>query len=327
MELSVIIVSWNVRRHLLRCLESLKPQIDRLRAEVLVVDNASTDGTPAAVRSEHPWVELIESPSNLGFPAGNNLGLSHARGDLLFLLNPDTEVQPGCLEALLTFAGELPRAGVVGPQLLGPDGAVQSSRRRFPRLWTALLEGTSLEYKWPTNPGVRHLRMLDAGDQEAQPVDWLYGAALLVRRAAAAEVGPMDEAYFMYSEELDWCRRIGDTGWEVWYCPQARVIHHQGQSSGQVVAQRDILFHAARIRYFSKFHGSAQARLLQAFLLLDYLYRLLEEGLKWLVGHKRPMRAARVRTYLQVLRSGLQPAAAAAHAPRAPEPEGRLQAL
>lgn len=322
MDLSVIIVSWNVRQHLLRCLASLERELGQLEAEpeVLVIDNASSDGSAEAVEDAFPWVRLVRSPHNRGYPAANNLGLSQAGGEFLLFLNPDTEVQPGSLEALLDFARRHPQGGVVGPQLLNPDGSVQSSRRRFPTLWTALLESTTLEYRWPRNPGVRHLRMLDRPNGEAMRVDWVYGAAFLVRRSAAEAVGPLDEGYFIYSEELDWCRRMVDAGWEVWYCPAARVIHHEGQSSGQAVARRDILFHSAKVRYFEKFHGRWAARLLRAFLLADYAYRVLEEGTKWLLGHKRPLRASRLRAYAQVLRSGLSPGRASAHAPQAPDP-------
>lgn len=321
MELSAIIVSWNVREHLLRCLGSLRPELDTLQGpwEAIVVDNASTDGTVEAVGKAHPWARLAANAVNSGFPRAVNQGLSLASGEFLLILNPDTEVLPGALSELLEFARAHPRAAVVGPTLLYPDGSVQPSRRRFPTLWTAVWESTTLEYRWPRNAAARRFRMEDVPQDAPTQVDWLYGAALLLRARAAAEVGPMDEGYFMYSEELDWCRRLRSSAWEVWHCPRARIVHHEGQSSRQVRAERDILFHAARIRYFAKHHGPWAARALRAFLLLDYLYRSLEEAGKWLLGHRRPLRAQRLRGYLRLLRSGLSPASAARCAPGGPD--------
>jgi GT2 family glycosyltransferase len=151
--------------------------------------------------------------------------------------------------------------------------------------------------------------MTDTPDEAIQQVDWVVGACLLVRRQIYEEVGGLDEGFFMYSEELDWCRRIKDAGWEVVYLPTATVIHHEGKSSEQVVPARHIYFQGSKLRYFRKHHGSFQAEVLRCFLLATYVYQLAREGFKWLVGHKRPLREERVRAYSQVLRSGLQTSA------------------
>jgi N-acetylglucosaminyl-diphospho-decaprenol L-rhamnosyltransferase len=198
-----------------------------------------------------------------------------------------------------------PQVGALGPQLLNPDGSVQSSRRRFPTLATAFLESTVLQLWFPDNAVLRRYYVLDRPDDEVLEVDWVMGAAILMRREAWDQVGPLDERFFMYSEELDWCRRAEAQGWRVVYLPTAQVVHYGAQSSEQVKPFQHIQFQRSKVRYFAKHHGPWQAEALRLFLLATYAYQLVEEGLKWLVGHKRPLRAARVKAYWQVLRSGL----------------------
>ncbi|OGO40724.1 MAG: hypothetical protein A2Z04_00930 [Chloroflexi bacterium RBG_16_57_9] len=196
-----------------------------------------------------------------------------------------------------------PEVGVIGPQLLNPDGSVQSSRRRFPTLATAFLESTILQQWIPQNPILTRYYALDRPDDAIQTVDWVVGACLMARREAVEQVGWLDEGFFMYSEELDWCRRIRLAGWQVVYLPVAQVIHHEGKSSEQVIPARHIRFQRSKLRYFQKHHGPAATSVLRAFLLATYGYQLVEEAAKWLVGHKRPLRRERVSVYWQVLRA------------------------
>jgi N-acetylglucosaminyl-diphospho-decaprenol L-rhamnosyltransferase len=229
-----------------------------------------------------------------------------AQGRCLLLLNPDTEVVAGALATMVQYLEAHPAVGALGPRLLFPDGRQQPSRRRFPTLATALVESTVIQEWWADNRILRRYYMADTPDDAVQPVDWVVGACLLVRREVYEQVGGLDEGFFMYSEELDWCKRIVDAGWEVVYLPTATVIHHEGKSSEQVVPARHIRFQTSKVRYFRKHHGWLQAEMLRGFLLATYLYQLAREGLKWLVGHKRPLRAERMRAYGQVLRSGLR---------------------
>jgi N-acetylglucosaminyl-diphospho-decaprenol L-rhamnosyltransferase len=306
-DLSIIIVSWNVRDLLRACLRSIQADRGGLRPEVIVVDAASHDGTPAMVREEFPWAKLIACADNVGFPKGNNIGLAEAHGRYLLLLNPDTEVQPGALATMVAYLEQNPEVGALGPQLLNPDGSVQSSRRRFPTLATAVFESTWLEPYAPAGL-LRRYYALDLADDETAEVDWLTGACLLVRREVLQEVGDLDEAYFMYSEEMDWLRRIKAAGRRVVYLPQAKVMHHMGKSSEQVVAARHISFQRAKLRYFKKYHGRAAVSFLRSFLLLNYTWQMALEAAKALVGHKRPMRRQRIQVYWEVIRSGLRPA-------------------
>ena len=285
---------------------SIQYPISNIQTEIIVVDNASTDGSAEMVRAEFPQVRLVVNAENRGFTAANNQGLALSQGRFLLLLNPDTEVMDDALATMVHYMADHPDVGALGPQLRYPDGNLQSSRRRFPTLATALLESTVLQQWWTNNRILRSYYMADTPDDAIQPVDWVVGACFLVRRDAYDQVGGLDEGFFMYSEELDWCRRIKDAGWAVVYLPTATVIHHEGKSSEQVVPARHIYFQSSKVRYFRRHHGSLQAEFLRCFLLATYVYQWGREGLKWLIGHKRPLRAERLAAYRQVLKSGLR---------------------
>jgi len=310
-DLTVVIVSWNVCALLRQCLSSIAGSLaagssrSAINAQIVVVDNGSTDGSVEMVLAEFPSVQLIINAENHGFPAANNQGIRVARGRHVLLLNPDTEVVGDALSALVAYADAHPDVGMVGPQLLNADRSVQSSRRRFPTKATAFFESTWLQPYAPRRVLARY-EMLDQPDDVVQEVDWLYGAAFLARREAIEQVGPMDEGYFMYSEELDWCRRFHEACWRVAYVPAAQIVHHGGKSSEQVVTARHIHFQTSKVRYFRKYHGRLFASVLRWFLLGTYAWQLGLEGAKWLLGHKRSLRAERIAAYRRVLRSGLQ---------------------
>ena len=306
-DVSVVIVSWNVCALLRSCLHALLASDGGDDLEIIVVDGGSADGSTAMVREEFPSVQLLAQTENVGFPRGNNIGLAAAQGRYLFLLNPDTVVQPDTVATLLAYMDAHAEVGVAGAQLRFPDGRVQSSRRRFPTFWTGVFESTWLEPLAPRGLIARY-RLADIPDDAVAAVDWLMGACLFVRREVVATVGGMDEAYFMYSEELDWCRRIRDAGWQVHYVPTTFIIHYEGKSSEQAVTARHVNFQRAKLRYFRKFHGAGVAGLLRAVLLVNYGWQLLLEGAKGLLGHKRALRRQRVAAYWAVLKTGLPPA-------------------
>jgi GT2 family glycosyltransferase len=306
-DLSIVIVSWNVRDLLRQCLHSVLANLQTCRLEVIVVDNVSTDGSAKMVRAEFPNVHLIVNAENRGFPAANNQGLAIAEGRYTLILNPDTEIVGDALATMVAYADAHPDVGVVGPQLLNEDRSVQSSRRRFPTLATALFESTWLQACAPRRLLERYY-VHDQPDDVTLDVDWIKGAAVMARREAIEQVGPMDEGYFMYSEELDWCKRFKDAGWRVVYLPPAQIIHYGGKSSDQVVTWRHIYFQTSKVLYFCKHHGRFVGEMLRWFLLSNYVWQLGLEGAKWLVGHKRPLRAERVAAYRRVLRSSLLPA-------------------
>jgi GT2 family glycosyltransferase len=301
--LSIIIVSWNVRDLLRACLASL-PLADS-DVEVIVVDSASSDGTPAMVAAEFPAARLFASASNLGYTGGNNLGLAQAGGRYLFVLNPDTELRPGALEALRAYLDTHPRVGAAGPLVLRTDGTPQSTRRRFPNLGLAFFESTWLQRLAP-RAWMRRYYAEDLPAGEPAAVDWVVGAALFVRRAAYEQVGGLDEGFFMYSEELDWQRRIRAAGWEVHHVPAACVVHHEAGSSVQVPAATHIRFNTSKVRYYRKYHGAAAAEALRWYLLGHFAVQFGLETLKGWLGHKPALRRARAAAYREVLRSGLR---------------------
>ncbi len=317
-DLSIIIVNWNVRDLLRACLNSILDQARLLSAhewalldapytlEILVVDSASSDDSVAMVEREFPNVRLWASTTNLGYAGGNNLGIRHSRGRYLLLLNPDTVIHRGALRAILDYMDAHPDVGVLGPRLYYPDGTTQSSRRRFPTLGTALIESTFLEQWFPRHPAIRRYRLLDRPDDETCQVDWVVGACLAVRAEVVKQVGLLDEAYFMYSEELDWQKRIRRAGWRVVYLPQAQVTHYEGKSSEQVTAFRELRFQKSKVLYFKKHHGRVIGELLRYWLLFHYVYKWSSEAIKWLVGHKRPLRQQRMAVYVHVLQSRLR---------------------
>ena len=303
-DLSVVILSWNVHDLLGQCLRSATMGYRPLATETIVVDNASCDGSAEMVRAEFPHVRLIANTTNRGYAGGNNDGIAAATGRYVMVLNPDTRVLGEALATMVAYADAHPDVGALGPQLLNPDGSVQSSRRHFPTLITGLFESTWLQPLAP--PGVlRHYYVLDRTDDEIQEVDWVTGACLLVRREAIHQVGGLDEGFFMYSEELDWCRRIRQAGWKVVYLPTAQVMHYAGKSSDQVIAQRHIYFQTSKVRYFRKHHGELTGGLVRIALLTMYAWQLMLEAAKGALGYKRELRRERMRAYWQVLRSGL----------------------
>ncbi len=326
-DLSIVIVNWNVRELLRRCLESIlgsdglsvgPDTADSLaggwRAEVIVVDNGSADGSTAMLAKDYPWVRVVANTDNRGFTRANNQGLAISQGQFVLFLNPDTELAPDALATMRDYAAAHPLTGVIGPQLRYGDGSLQSSRRRFPTLVTFFVESTVVQRWWSQNRALARYYALDLPDAAASQVDWVVGACMLVRRAVLDQIGGFDEGFFMYSEELDLCRRAVDAGWQVVYLPAARVTHYEGKSSEQVVAARHIHFHTSRVRYVRKYHGRLAAAALRGFLLLTFVFQWAEEAAKWLAGlalpsqrPKRPLRRERMRAYGQVLRSGLQP--------------------
>ncbi|MFN8474257.1 MAG: glycosyltransferase family 2 protein [Anaerolineae bacterium] len=338
MDLAIVILNWNVRDLLRQCLRSLEAARAATSAAVavIVVDNASTDGSADMVRAEFPRVNVICAPRNLGFTAGNNLALralgfsprsgeaartsamsaevAAARASLalsapppyVMLLNPDTEIVGDALTVMRDYMARHPDVGLLGPRLRYADGSVQPSRRRFPNRQTAFLESTLLQQWWPNGSALRRFYVADRPDDIVQDVDWITGACMLARGSALAEVGLLDEGFFMYSEEVDWGRRFRLAGWRIAYLPTAEVMHYEGRSSEQVVARRHIYFQTSKVRYYRKWDGRPMAETLRLFLLATYAWQLGEESAKWLVGHKRSMRWERMRAYTQVLRSRLR---------------------
>lgn len=248
-DISIILVNWNTRDLLLDCLESLPAALANLGAEVWVVDNGSTDDSVAAVRERFPHVQIIANEDNKGFAAANNQAIRASRGRHVLLLNSDTVALPNSLVDLVHFLDVNPAVGIVGSRLLNGDGSLQPSWAAFPTLWSEL-RGINVRERRPftTRDGTM-----------AYAVDWVGGACLLIRRAAISQVGLLDEQYFMYAEEADWCYRVRKAGWVVCYYPQAQVIHLGGQSSKKASTRMKAELYRSKLRFFHKNYGPRHA--------------------------------------------------------------------
>jgi GT2 family glycosyltransferase len=276
-DVSIILVSWNTRDLLLACLESLPSAVGDLIADVWVVDNASSDDSVAMLQTHHPTVNLIVNPQNVGFAAANNQAIEASAGRYVLLLNSDTLALPQSIERLVRFADMCPQAGAVGPMLLNPDGSFQDSFADFPSFRNELLSVTGLGRRlygsWYPGYGPNHAKA-------PRLVDYISGACMLVRRATVDRVGLMDEQYFMYSEEIDWCLRMCQAGWEIWFTPAGQVIHYGGQSSQQWRAAMLRALYRSKVRFFRKHYGAAAASVLQASFVVVLRLKWLAEILR-----------------------------------------------
>lgn len=233
-DLSIIIVNLNTRDLLDACLASLEQERTALSLEVIVIDNGSSDGSVAMVESRYPTTVLLRNSRNQGFARPNNEGLRRARGRHLLLLNSDTVVRPGALIRLLEFLESHPDAGACGPRLVYPDGRLQYSAKGFPTLWTHVCDMSGLDRLFPRTAlfGSGELRMFDY--EHPGTADHLMAAAFLVRRETYEKVGPLDERFAIYYNDMDWCYRMVRAGWKIWYVPDAVVEHHLGKTVGAV---------------------------------------------------------------------------------------------
>jgi GT2 family glycosyltransferase len=254
-ELSICLVNWNTREDLEQALASMLNSEPGVSVEVVVLDNASEDGSVEMVRERFPSVTVLEGEENVGFARGYNRAARGTEGRHLLMLNPDTIVRPGALERLVAFMDAHPRAGAAGPRLLNSDGSLQYSCRRFPRPLAAMFRNTVLGRLAPGNRYTRDYLMRDWDHGEAREVDWISGAAMCIRREAWEEVGGFDEGYFMYAEDVDWCLRAREGGWGIWYVPEATIVHRIGRSSDQRPTAMVVEFHRSMARFYREHYA------------------------------------------------------------------------
>lgn len=257
MDLSVVTVSYNTRELLRECLDSVVSTLASAAVdyEVLVVDNASGDDSPTMVYEAFPEARLIANAENRGFAAASNQGIQESSGRCVLLLNPDTVVKPGALDLMRGALEAQSEVGAVGPKLLYPHGGLQHSAFTFPTLTMVFLDFFPL-----------HHQLLDSGlngryprrwyeGRDPFPIDHPLGAALMVKRSVVEEVGLLDERFYMYCEEVDWCMRIKKAGWTILCVPQAEVVHHVAQSTRQLEARMYVELHRSRYRLYEKHYS------------------------------------------------------------------------
>ncbi len=273
-DVSIIIVNWNAQHLLPRCLDAVHREMlaSGLSCETIIVDNDSSDGSVALVRREYPWVQVIETGTNGGMAAGNNAGMLAAEGRNLLLLNSDAFLQPGSLNAMVAAIEESADIGMVSPQLLNDDGSVQRSVRGFPTLWRI---ATEFLYLRKLAPRTRLFNAYYCGSfahDHSTDVEWVMGACMMVGRDAIDQVGLMNEAYFMYAEEVDWQYRMHEAGLRVRFDPAAEVVHLGGGSSSRswgTMYPRQV---SSIVRFLATCRGHAVAR--RAQLLISVSMRL-----------------------------------------------------
>ncbi len=251
LDVSVVIVNYKVRDLLRDCLSSLQPDLERLRGEVWVVDNASGDGSVEMVRSEFPWVRLIASSWNRGYGAANNLAIQRARGRYVLVLNPDTRLPPGAIVDTVAEMDAHPDIGALGPKLILADGTLdRACRRSFPSPEIAFYRLFGLMKLFPNHPRFARYNLLNVDADTPLDVDSVVGAFMLVRREVVETVGMFDEAFRLYGEDLDWAFRMKEAGWRIRYHPSVVVLHYKGQSSRQrPVSSIRSFYEAMRIFY------------------------------------------------------------------------------
>jgi len=250
--MSICIVNWNTRDYLHACLRSIEQAPDAISREVIVVDNASGDGSAEMVRRQHPEVLLLAASENLGFAAGNNLALRKARGRLLLVLNPDVQVHPGALDALADVLERHPRAGAAAPRLILPDGRIQASCRTFPTPEVICYELLGLSRLFPRSRRFGKYRMTWWNYADERTVDQPMASALLLRRAALDEVGLFDESFPIFFNDVDLSKRLWEAGWETWYTPRATMSHVGGASTAQVRVPMIIESQRSLLRFYEK---------------------------------------------------------------------------
>jgi len=294
--LSVVIVSYNCAGFLRACLDSLPA--GGAPYEAIVVDNGSADGTVGMVGTGYPGARLIANRHNRGFAAACNQGIEAARGRHILLLNPDTVVRSGAFAALLAFMERTPDAGACGPRLLNPDGSLQASCHPFPSL---RVQATDILELWRI-PWVRARR--PCGDHgHTQPADWLTGACLLLRREALDAVGPLDEDYWMFSEEVDWCYRARRAGWRTYLVAEAEVVHRGGATYAGADTEMIVELYRSIFRFYWK-HCAPWRR--AALALLVWALMLGKVLLLLPLGWGQPRRQKLRRAYWEAMWLGLQ---------------------
>jgi GT2 family glycosyltransferase len=269
-DLSIIIVNWNTKEYLLPCVKSIFEKGEGISREVIVVDNGSQDGSASEAKKTFPSIRLIENDQNLGFAKAANQGLQKASGTYALLLNPDTQLKDGEIECLISFMDSHPDVGVAGAQLLNSNGSRQNSIAKFPSLTTELLNKSLLRRLFPKKfPGK------EKDYPEPIEVDSVIGACMMVRREATEQVGLLDEDYYLFLEETDWCYRMKKAGWKIYHVSQAEIYHFQGKSAERDKKKAKIEYYRSRYHFFKKNRGSLQWFLLFSGLMIRLGFELL----------------------------------------------------
>ena len=272
-DISVVIVSWNAKHYVELCLESLAKAPPRRSMEVLVIDNASTDSTAEMIELKFPWVRLIKSSENLGFSKGNNVAIRQCHGRYIALVNPDVIVFPGCLDALADFLDQNPKVGNVGPRVLNPDMSMQSTCRRFPTLWNNFCSATGLSSRFKNSQFFAGEHMFYFPHDRTLAVDVIVGCFSMIRRETFDEVGLLDDGLWMYGDDVDWCRRAWNAGWQVMFYPGGQAIHDRGKTTAPYPVRFAVAQQRSVLHYWKKHHSFLGVLGIRSIMFFRHLLR------------------------------------------------------
>lgn len=278
MKLSIIIINFNTRALLQACLQSVFEQTKSFDFEVIVVDNGSSDDSSEMLAQHFPQVRTIFNIDNRGFAAANNQGIQQAQGEFVLLLNSDTEILDRAIDKTVAFLDTHPHIGIAGCKLLNSDGSLQPSCEHFPKPRDYFFESLYLDRLFPKNKFIGHFHLTWFDYSRTIQVDQVMGAFLLIRRSVIEQIGLMDESFFFYAEESDWCWRAKQAGWQVCFFHDAQVIHHCGSSADAISAKMLVQLHESRNRFYRKHHRPGTASLARLFMMKGAFIRFFLWG-------------------------------------------------
>ena len=281
LDLSIIIVSWNAKNHLVNCLNSLVENQDGYTQEIIVIDNDSSDGSPEKIEKEFPQVKLIRNQENLGFSKANNIGIKKSVGRYICLVNSDIIVLDGCIDGIIKFMDGNPSVGIVGPRVLNPDRSLQVSCRHFPSIWNKLCQAVGLNKIFPKSPFFSDWFMDYWNHDSIRGIDVLSGCFWMVRKEALVDVGLLDESFFIYGEDIDWCKRFHQKNWGVMFYPRAEAIHFGGASSNNAPIRFYIEMQKADLQYWRKHHGFSAQAIYAVIIVIRHLLRIVFGSVKY----------------------------------------------
>jgi len=299
-DVSVVIVNWNTRDILGDCLRTIYEQTRSAAFEVIVVDNASQDGSPEMVRTDYPQAMLLANGTNVGYAAANNQGIRTARGRYILVLNSDTLILDGAIDRIVDFADSHPRAGVLGCRVRNPDGTLQPTCFMFPSAFNSFLSAFYLNKLFPRSRLLGREAMSWWDRNDVREVQVVTGCFMLIRREALDEVGLMDERFFMYAEETDWCYRFGKAGWQVMFTPVAEIVHLGGQSTAKRSEEMLVQLRLSILKFVRKNQGRAAGAVVCLNTILFLALRIpVWMAIHVLVPGKRKQASTRIRAYVQ----------------------------
>jgi GT2 family glycosyltransferase len=273
-EISIVIVNWNSKQYIRKCLDSIRLTTFKEAVEIIIVDNGSTDGSTDEIEKYFPEVRLIKNKSNMGFARANNIGIRVSRGNIVCLINSDVKVLDNSIWKMYSYLVEHSNVGIIGPRVLNPDLSLQNSILKLPSISNSLVRAFGAD---------SIMKRAKKQSDEVRSVGSLAGCFLMVKKAAIDDVGLLDEQFFFYAEDIDWCKRFIDANWEVLYFPEAKIIHYGGGSSAVSPIKYYVEMHKANLRYWKKHHNRAEQLLYISIVILHQIIRILRSCTLYIV--------------------------------------------